>query len=200
MKRCTKCSIEKLFGEFYRQPRGKFGVTSICIQCDKAGGKERYLKNRERYNKKCAEWRAANKDRHRRTIYAWVDANRERLREYDRNYKNKRYRESPDFKLNSLIRASLAQSLNGTKRRRRWQSLVGYTLDEARAHLEKQFTKGMTWANMGEWHIDHIVPLSSFNITGPDCPELRAAWALTNLRPLWATANLRKGARRAHLL
>ena len=53
---------------------------------------------------------------------------------------------------------------------------------------------------MGEWHIDHIVPLASFVIAGPDDPELRRAWALTNLRPLWAKDNMRKGAKVETLL
>jgi hypothetical protein len=68
------------------------------------------------------------------------------------------------------------------------------------AHLEKQFLKGMTWQNIGEWHVDHIVPLASFMISGPDDPALRVAWGLPNLRPLWAKDNLRKNKHRTHLL
>ena len=67
-------------------------------------------------------------------------------------------------------------------------------------HLERQFLPGMTWGNRGEWHIDHIVPLASFTFTSPDDPEFRAAWALTNLRPLWAKDNIRKSAKRTHLI
>jgi len=54
---------------------------------------------------------------------------------------------------------------------------------------------GMGWHNMSEWHIDHIMPLASFNFTGLDDPAVREAWALSNLRPLWAADNIRKGAR-----
>lgn len=78
--------------------------------------------------------------------------------------------------------------------------MLGYSQQELAEHLERQFSKGMGWANMGKWHIDHIVPLASFDITGPECPEFKAAWALTNLRPLWAEDNLRKRAKRTHLL
>jgi hypothetical protein len=71
---------------------------------------------------------------------------------------------------------------------------VGYTLNELKLHLQNQFKDGMSWDNMGEWHIDHIFPISAFNFTKPEDPEFRQCWALDNLRPLWATDNLRKNA------
>jgi hypothetical protein len=59
----------------------------------------------------------------------------------------------------------------------------------------------MTWENYGPaWHIDHIVPVASFGLDGCDDDEVRACWALTNLRPMWATLNIKKGARREHLI
>jgi hypothetical protein len=67
-------------------------------------------------------------------------------------------------------------------------------------HLERQFLSGMTWANRGQWHIDHIQPRSSFKFVGPDDPEFKACWALSNLRPLWKADNLKKNARRTLLL
>lgn len=77
---------------------------------------------------------------------------------------------------------------------------MGWTIAELRAHLERQFTKGMGWHNMGEWHIDHIVPISVFAISGPGDPEIRRAWALPNLRPLWAGENIKKNDKRLFLL
>lgn len=92
-------------------------------------------------------------------------------------------------------------SLQGTKKGGvSWLELVPYTLDELRLHLERQFTKGMSWENMGEWHIDHIVPLASFSISSAADPEFGRAWSLTNLRPLWARENLAKRDRRLTLL
>ena len=78
--------------------------------------------------------------------------------------------------------------------------LLGYTPEDLRRHIEKQFCKGMSWGNYGEWHIDHIVPLSSFEISSWDDPELKAAWDLTNLRPIWSKENLQKSARLTHLV
>ncbi|OAM77705.1 hypothetical protein A3840_08725 [Devosia elaeis] len=100
--------------------------------------------------------------------------------------------------MSTLISRSL--SANGGKGGKSWTELVGYGVSELRAHLERQFLPGMTWDNKSEWHIDHIVPQSSFNYTSTDDPDFRACWALTNLRPLWARDNVRKQAKRTHLL
>lgn len=64
-----------------------------------------------------------------------------------------------------------------------WQFLVAY--------LESKFTSGMTWENRNQWHIDHIKPLSKFDLTDPE--QQRVACHYTNLQPLWAKDNLIKG-------
>lgn len=64
-------------------------------------------------------------------------------------------------------------------------------------HLERHCLPGMTWANHGngpnKWHIDHIVPCASFDLTKPD--QIRACFSLSNLRPLWAKDNIQKGSK-----
>ena len=72
-------------------------------------------------------------------------------------------------------------------------SMLGCTLAEARAHIEAQFRPGMSWENHGEWEIDHIRPVASFDLTDPD--QARAAAHFTNLQPLWSVENRRKGVR-----
>ena len=96
--------------------------------------------------------------------------------------------------------ANIKNSIREMKAGRSWESLVGYTVDDLMRHLERQFDKGMTWENRGEWHIDHIVPLSGFSYETAECAEFKAAWAITNLRPLWASENMRKNDRRTHLI
>ena len=46
----------------------------------------------------------------------------------------------------------------------------------------------MTWDNYGQWHIDHIIPLSSAKTE----MEIYELCKYTNLQPLWAVDNLRK--------
>jgi len=69
---------------------------------------------------------------------------------------------------------------------------LGYSSEDLMVHLGRQFTKGMSWGNMGDWHIDHRRPLAVFDLE--DEQELREAWSLTNLQPLWAWDNMAKGA------
>ena len=71
-----------------------------------------------------------------------------------------------------------------------------FTKSELTRHFELRFKPGMTWANAGEWHVDHIRPLSSFRLANPDgtedLQEIRRANDLKNLQPLWAKENLSK--------
>lgn len=72
-------------------------------------------------------------------------------------------------------------------------SRLGYTAEELAAHLEARFRPGMTWANYGRWHVDHIRPCASFDLTDPT--EFKRCWSLDNLQPLWAADNIAKGAK-----
>ena len=66
------------------------------------------------------------------------------------------------------------QSLHGLKGYRRWEKLTGYTTNQLKEHLERQFIDGMSWANYGSWHVDHIIPKSAFNFeTAEDASEPR---------------------------
>ena len=73
-----------------------------------------------------------------------------------------------------------------------------FTIEEFRERFESLFTKGMTWQNMGLWHIDHIKPKVSFNqeqLADPTSEDFKKCWALENLQPLWALDNMKKGAK-----
>lgn len=107
----------------------------------------------------------------------------------------------PAFSIATRMQRRMNECLGrGGKGGRNWENLVGYTVDQLVVHIERQFQRGMTWENRGAWHIDHIIPLSQFKITDTGCPEFKAAWALSNLRPLWAKENQRKKAKRLYLI
>lgn len=94
-------------------------------------------------------------------------------------------------RLNDAFSSAIYRSLKEAKGNRRWESLVGYTVEQLMAHIEKQFKPGMSWGNYGKftWHIDHIIPVVAFNFDSPDCIDFKRCWALSNLRPLEAKKN-----------
>lgn len=94
-------------------------------------------------------------------------------------------------RLRERVRKALGRSPRG-------HYSLGCTPAQLRAHLERQFLRGMSWANRAEWHIDHIRPLASFDLTDPD--QIKIACHFTNLRPIWAKDNLRKGATKELLI
>lgn len=74
-------------------------------------------------------------------------------------------------------------------------SRLPYSLDDLVMHLEGRFCDGMSWANYGKWHVDHVKPCALFDLTNPK--EFQQCWALANLQPLWAAENCAKGAKYA---
>lgn len=121
-------------------------------------------------------------------------------REKANRYIRARYANEPRFAVHVRMANAIHQAIREQKSGRKWESLVDYSLDQLVAHLERQFLKGMSWQNMGEWHIDHIVPKSSFDYASAENPEFKACWALTNLRPMWAEDNQKKHAKILTLL
>lgn len=103
----------------------------------------------------------------------------------------KRYEQN---KLSYCVSIMIGKSLKGNKASKHWETLVPYTLEDLKQYLENLFQPGMVWENhtLDGWHIDHKIPISSFNITSYDCEDFKKCWALENLQPLWAEENLRK--------
>lgn len=103
----------------------------------------------------------------------------------------KRHQRKPKYRISRNLGTGIRKSLR-TGKGGSWEKVLGYTLPELKAHLEKQFVDGMSWDNYGKWHIDHIKPVATFNFTKPEGPEFKQCWALSNLQPLWAADNWRK--------
>ncbi|MDD5095661.1 MAG: hypothetical protein PHV74_14990 [Dehalococcoidia bacterium] len=107
------------------------------------------------------------------------------------NYKKWYWKDSRN-RITASMAARIHKFLKNGVSGRSWESLVGYSLDELRSHLEGMFLDGMKWENYGEWHIDHIIPLAVFQFNDVEHPDFKKAWALSNLQPLWATNNKSK--------
>lgn len=80
----------------------------------------------------------------------------------------------------------------GKKKDCRSLDILGCSIEYAKQFLADKFSEGMSWNNHGEWHIDHIIPLSS---AGNNLKLLKNLGHYTNLQPLWAHDNLSKNAK-----
>lgn len=135
---------------------------------------------------------------------AWRKNNATKEKAYQKRAGERRAKKrasDPALRLHHSVSSQIRNSLAGAKQGRKWETIVGYTLLDLQAHIERQFCGNMTWENYGKrWHIDHIVPRRYFTFTSPNDDGFKACWSLANLRPLDAVDNLRKGGRRTMLL
>jgi len=113
------------------------------------------------------------------------------INEYKREYANNRLKTDINFKLINYLRSRLYKAIKNNQKVGSAVKDAGCSVLELKTHLEKQFQLGMSWDNYGKWHIDHIIPLSKFNLGNRE--EILVACHYTNLQPLWAEENLSKG-------
>lgn len=200
---CADCRVSRkaeqarLGMEKQRRKRGVPSVKGVERACEACG--TTIVLNRNLHTRFCGSCsleasRARARESSKRKI-----ATKEG-REYLNAWQREQTATCPAYRLAAHMRVLMHRALGSQKAGRSWRSLVPYTLPELMRHLERQFLPGMTWANKGDWHVDHVRPLTSFKISSPQDPDFSAAWALSNLRPLWAVDNIRKNARRTHLL
>lgn len=183
--KCARCAEEMIFGgrrSLYCGP---------CVKARRAESTKAYRsrnpdKRRILDQRKSERIKADDNLRNRRQKYA-MEATRRR-------------RNTPRGRLDHRMGQLVRNGLGGVKNGRTWNSLVGYSLEELMIHLEKQFAPKMGWHNIGEWHIDHILPRAMFEYQSHEDDDFRACWAITNLRPLWSEENISKGAKRLLLI
>lgn len=81
---------------------------------------------------------------------------------------------------------------NWIKKPARTEELLGCTIEEAKAHIENQFTEEMSWNNRMSFVIDHVIPVSAFDLR--DQEEAMLAFNWKNLQPLTPHENATKQA------
>ena len=65
-------------------------------------------------------------------------------RDWARKYKRKRMND-PKYVLDKRLSEQMRSMLRGGKRGKRWVEMAPFTIDELKAHIERQFVKGMGW-------------------------------------------------------
>ena len=172
-----------------------YADAGLCVTCKTNREKARDAANPEAKKARGKAYRKANAEKIKAKDALYREANRDDFREYHNRYEKERRANDPFHKVASNLRRRVREVLQryGTKKTGKTFELIGCTPDELYDHLEDQFQDGMSWENRSEWHIDHIRPCASFDLTDP--AQQRECWHYTNLQPLWASENCSKGAK-----
>lgn len=174
----------------------KVGVPGMKFKGGKSvSDKKWYEKNKEKRFNYFSEWQKNNREKLNSYHKEWRKKNIDRHRENKRIYQKHKRHTDPLYKLISNFRTAIYIVLkeNNLHKYGHYFDVLGYTPNELIEHLEKQFIDGMNWENYGEWHIDHIRPISSFIFENSEDEEFKKCWSLKNLQPMWGFENIRKG-------
>ena len=210
MKKCQHCKISQPFENFYKNKRKSDGLDPECKHCQLLRKKFYYQQNKEKIDAKHRKWRTDNRSRSNAIRRKWYHGHKDEARIYGAQWRarNKDYptkwarlqrQDNLIFCLKDNLRCRLYRALKGRAKNGSAVQDLGCSMEELKHHLEKQFYtrvtgEEMTWDNhsLNGWHVDHIVPLSSFNLTERN--QLLKACHFTNLQPLWCEDNYAKGA------
>ena len=195
---CVTCKEEKEFIDFHKNKSKKNGIGCQCKVCvnkhkiiyrkeNKEKIKNGYLLNKKYYK----DYYKNNKEKVDKYIYKWRESNKDRVNlTRNKQVKEKRLND-PLFKLTGNIRTLIGLSIrkNGYSKKSKTNKILGCSFEDFKLHLQKQFTEGMTWENLGQWHLDHIYPVS----LAKSEEEIIRLNHYTNFQPLWAIDNIKKG-------
>lgn len=173
-------------------------------------GKQYYQKNEEKikqyyqdHKEERKQYRRSHKEERKQYCQNHIEERRKYDKQYHQDHKEERKRYHQDHKdernernkirlrtdlkynLNNRMSNAIHKSLrNGSgKRGHRWETLVGYTSKQLKRYLKKTMPNGYSWQDYleGRLHLDHIFPLSVFDITSPESLGFQRCWALDNL-------------------
>jgi hypothetical protein len=200
---CKSC--QKIYSSQYRlknlDKSKKYYIKNIeNIKKWRELNSEKLRESKKEYRKKNSELISEQKkkyyenNREKSLLYnkEYRKSNREKFNFYSKKYREKNIN-NPIFKLSYNIRRRIRSFIksNNYNKKDLIFDIVGCSPQFLKEHLEKQFIGGMSWENQGDWHIDHIIPLSSAKTE----EEVYKLCHYTNLQPLWAEDNLKKGAK-----
>ena len=215
-KICSKCHIEKDIFCFGKDKRTSSGYRYNCNDCRKIESKFYRQNNSEKRKESVKKYYRNNVEKEKKRQLIYKEKNYEKLkeikrlsyhknkhkhterikiyllnnRERRRNYQKNKVRNDVLYRLCTLYRTRIYNFLskkNITKKNSTTE-LVGCSKIELKKYIESFFDNGMSWDNYGEWHIDHIIPLSS----AENEEDVYKLCHYTNLQPLWAKDNLSK--------
>ena len=192
-KECSKCFQIKSFSEFIVNKKSKLGIGAKCKHCKNIEQQKRRKNNpiiekeyRDKYRVYYNNIRSIRNKEKRKTD---EEFRKSEVKSSVKYYK-KKIKEDFLFRVKEIIRHSIKRSIYKKKytKKSRTHEILGCEWLFFKEYIKDQFTEGMTWENHGEWHLDHVVPISQAN-TEEEVIELNH-WS--NFQPLWAKDNLSK--------
>ena len=153
-----------------------------CVECARQHSNQYnkdHIKERKQYHKQYRK--QYNKD------------HAEEIKQYGKQYTKDRKKTDVNFKLACNLRVRLNIAIRNNQKLGSAVKDLGCDIPFFKEYIEIQFKPGMTWNNYGQWHLDHIKPLASFDLT--DMEQFLEACHYSNIQPLWAAENLSKGAK-----
>lgn len=160
------------------------GLDNICKVCSREKANKYRDENLEKVKLRETEYRKRNRQKAVERTRKWREKNRAKRNKVDKD----KYHNSPQRKMAVSIRNRINKFIK--RKSNSSSNLIGCTIEYYINYIEKMFTDGMSWDNYGEWHIDHIKPLSKFNLSNEE--EVLKAFNYKNTQPLWSCDNLKK--------
>jgi hypothetical protein len=216
IKKCIGCDADKLITRFdkgrnvcrdcrYKQRRQTQAEKQAEIN---AARRVDYEKNNAHINELRAINREENRDKINEQKRIWGANNKDKISAYNKKYGaehraelSEKYKEyylerkqtDPAFNILCNSRTRIRDALKGKNKSAKTVELLGCTPEYLKTWLEGQwYDDKMNWENYGTyWHIDHIIPCSSFDLTDPE--QQKECFNYMNLQPMIATENLQKG-------
>lgn len=208
-KICKICKVSKPVDRYHRQKKGKFGVRSVCAECN-----NEHQKSNPKYIASRLAYRIKNKERNNAHELAKYHANKEflsvRRKQFRDEFKskypelyqarqrklwkreNELYKHDIQYRLRKRIRGRILSAIKKNCKTAPSLSLLGCSIKRFKSYLEAKMTQGMTWEKFirGDIHLDHVKPCSLFDLSKDS--EQRRCFHYSNTQPLWAVDNLKK--------
>lgn len=194
---CPSCGKDKGY-----QTKSRYNKSPLCVKCATNTDQHREILRKNHWSQ------SGIYSPKQYVTEAQIGTKRQRELEWNRAYwkeyyqrnktaihaKRKKFENSNiNHRLGKRLRTRLYLAIKGQYKSGSAVRDLGCSIDEFKKYMEYQFEAGMSWDNWGikGWHIDHIVPLTHFDLT--DREELLKAVHYSNLQPLWWKDNLSKG-------
>ncbi|TEU30081.1 hypothetical protein [Alkanindiges illinoisensis] len=207
MRVCNRCGEQRELDQFVRNKNKPDGIHTVCKPCTKIykakyyaenkakileGFKQKYAENPEKYRELERQRRSENTALYNQRALEYQKRNKDKVNARHREWEGRQRLENIQYLIRNQIRRNLNNALRRNSKNCIATQQLGCSIEFFKNHLERMFKHDMRWDNRGViWTIDHIEPLSAFDLTNAD--DLKQACHYTNTQPLYVVENNRKG-------